>query len=131
MHKLAVVWWVGGMWSCVRISCWLPFWSRAILRAILKENEARLFPGSRHQSGYGLGRLPSDPADSGTWSQLVPGLVEAPSNEVGLRLFFGLMEHNLDLMINDLRGESRSTHCQSVVQSRRCVGVLGGDQRFR
>ena len=54
-----------------------------------------------------LGRLPSDPADSGTWSQLVPCLAEAPSKEVGLRLSFGLMEHNLDLMIDDLRGESR------------------------
>ena len=34
IHKLAVVWWVGGMWFCVRILCWLPFWSRTILRAI-------------------------------------------------------------------------------------------------
>ena len=43
MHKLAVVWWVGGMWSCVRISCLLPFWSRTILHA----NFERVIPALR------------------------------------------------------------------------------------
>ena len=31
-HKLAVVWWEGGMRSYVQISCLSPFWTRMFLR---------------------------------------------------------------------------------------------------
>ena len=36
-HKLAGFWWVGGVRSCVQISCSWPFWSSMSLRATLKD----------------------------------------------------------------------------------------------
>ena len=102
------------------LTIWIFFYQGISCRALwLKNNTARDFKRWVPSSKWcALGRLPSDPADSGTWSQLVLCLAEAPSKEVGLRFSFGLMEHNLDLMIHDLRGNILSISC-SVASLRR------------
>ena len=77
IHKLAVVWWVGGIWSCVRISCWLPFWLRTILRAILKDCHG-CPPSLRKQSNRRDDNSSAAPAVSASPAPAVEHIGPAP-----------------------------------------------------
>ena len=63
-------------------------------------------PSDRHQAGWS-GQAPVPLPMLATGLQSLVYLAKAPSDEGVLKLLFGLVEHNLALMMDDIRDECR------------------------